>query len=212
LLQSTVEDLRQWDPRRPVEEDLIDDLAFADKELARAKSIVASLLGLARQTQTYEESVDLNLLVRDTLRVLYNQYKHTPLNIVEALDDHLPPLRGNFANLGQVVLNIIQNAIQAVADPDGKIVLSTQYDSERRQVVLRCQDNGPGIAAAIRHDVFKPFFTTKPVGQGTGLGLYICHQIVQKHNGTIALEAAEPRGTVVVVRLPVSATLTTFGG
>lgn len=212
LLQSTVEDLRQWDPRRPVEEDLIDDLAFADKELARAKSIVASLLGLARQTQTYEESVDINRVVRDTLRVLYNQYKHTPLNIVQALDEHLPLLRGNFANLGQVVLNIIQNAIQAVADPDGKIVLTTEYDSERRQAIFRCQDNGPGIAAAIRHDVFKPFFTTKPVGQGTGLGLYICHQIVQKHSGTIALEAAEPRGTVVVVRLPVSATLTTFGG
>jgi two-component system, NtrC family, sensor kinase len=212
LLQSAVEDLRQWEPGQAMEDTIIDDLAFADKELARAKSIVASLLGLARQTQTYEESVDMNLVVRDTLRVLYNQYKHTPLNIVETLDERLPPLRGNFANLGQVALNIIQNAIQAVDETEGKIELSTEYDADRRQVVFRCRDNGPGIAAAIRQDVFKPFFTTKPVGQGTGLGLYICHQIVQKHGGTIALETVEPHGTVVYVRLPVSASLTTFGG
>ncbi|MBI5062000.1 MAG: HAMP domain-containing histidine kinase, partial [Desulfatitalea sp.] len=137
-------------------------------------------------------------------RVLYNQYKHAALNVVEELDDGLPLVRGNFANLGQVVLNIIQNAIQAACEPGGRIVLTTAYDADRCEVVFRCQDNGPGIDATLRQHVFKPFFTTKPVGQGTGLGLYICHQIVQKHNGTIALEPAEPHGAVVTVRLPLT--------
>ncbi len=204
LLQSALEELRRGSPGQPLEPELIDDLQFADKELARARSIVASLLGLTRQTQTYEESVNLNLVVRDTLRVLYNQYKHAALKVVEALDDGLPSLRGNFANLGQVVLNIIQNAIQAAAGAEGRVVLTTAYDPSRREVLFRCQDSGPGIDAAIRQHVFKPFFTTKAVGQGTGLGLYICHQIVQKHNGTIVLSSAEPHGTVVSVRLPLA--------
>jgi two-component system NtrC family sensor kinase len=209
LLQSALEELRRPSPGPPVEPELIDDLLFADRELLRARAIVASLLGLSRQTQTYEESVHLNLVVQDTLRVLHNQCKHAAVKVVEELDADLPPLRGNFANLGQVVLNIIQNAIQAVTEPDGCIVLSTGLDAHRREVVFRCRDNGPGIDPAIRQHVFKPFFTTKPVGQGTGLGLYICHQIVQKHNGTMALEPAEPRGTVAIVRLPLTPKFTT---
>ena len=205
LLQSTVEDLQAWDGTGAPGEDLIDDLQFADKELARAKSIVSSLLGLARQTQTYAEQVDLNTVVHDALRVLYNQYKHTQLDISEDLCPDLPSIGGNFANLGQVALNIIKNAIQAVNAPGGRIVLETRYDAQEGQVVFSCQDNGPGIEAAVRQDVFKPFFTTKPVGQGTGLGLYICHEIVRKHYGTISLEEAEPKGARVIVRLPIQA-------
>ncbi|RJQ68961.1 MAG: hypothetical protein C4519_22375 [Desulfobacteraceae bacterium] len=202
LLQSAVEDLQQWDGGRPVDETLLEDLRFADKELARARAIVASLLGLSRQTQTYEEAVHLNSVVSDTLRVLYNQYKHRSFNIIEQLTDDLPALRGNFANLGQVVLNIVQNAVQAVDVRGGRIILSTRYDAGARQVVFSCHDNGPGIDPVLQRDVFKPFFTTKPVGQGTGLGLYICHQIVEKHQGTIELASTEPHGTIVTVRLP----------
>jgi len=203
LLQSVAEELRRCPPGHPLDLELLDDLQFADKELARARGIVASLLGLSRQTQTYEEAVNLNLVVRDSLRVLHNQYKHAAVGVVEALDAELPALRGNFANLGQVVLNIIQNAIQAAPEQQGRIMLATAYDAARREVLFSCHDNGPGIDSAIRQHVFKPFFTTKPVGQGTGLGLYICHQIVQKHHGTIAMESADPHGTVVIVRLPV---------
>jgi len=203
LLQSIGEELSQWDRDRPLDADLLDDLHFADKELARAKSIVASLLGLSRQTQTYEEAVDMTSVVQDALRVLHNQYKHRQLRIEADLEPQLPKLQGNFANLGQVALNIIKNAIQALADRGGQVCLCTWHDVAGRQVVFQCRDNGSGIEAAIRQDVFKPFFTTKPVGRGTGLGLYICHQIVQRHGGTIALAAAEPHGTEVTVRLPV---------
>jgi signal transduction histidine kinase len=201
LLQSALEDLQLCDADHPVDDVLMDDLRFADKELARAKAIVASLLGLSRQTQTYEEAVDLNLVVRDTLRVLHNQYKYTSLNIIDRLSDDLPALQGNFANLGQVILNVVQNAVQA-AGAGGEIILTTRYDPGLRQVVFSCEDNGPGIEPAERRNVFKPFFTTKPVGQGTGLGLYICHQIVEKHHGTIDLASAEPHGAIVTVKLP----------
>ena len=202
LVQATIEDIERLDSENLLDDDMIDDLKFADKELDRARSIVSSLLGLSRQTQTYSESVDINSVVKDALRVLYNQYKHCELNIVETYTQDLPDIKGNFANLGQVALNIIQNAIQAVMEMNGTIFLSTHYDVKTRQVVFICKDTGPGIPEDIREDVFKPFFTTKTVGNGTGLGLYICHEIIAKHGGTLKLQKHNETGAVFEVRLP----------
>ncbi|MBC8200166.1 MAG: GAF domain-containing protein [Desulfobacteraceae bacterium] len=203
LIQSTIEDLSQWDNSTLLDQDLIDDLRFADKELGRARSIVASLLGLSRQTQTYEEAVNLNLVIQDALRILYNQYKGRDIELIENYDQDLPDIRGNFANLGQVVMNIIKNGIQAVEGKKGLISLSTRFDNDTRQVVFECEDNGPGIPKSHRQDIFKPFFTTKEVGKGTGLGLYICHEIIQKHGGDITVEDSERQGAKFVISLPV---------
>jgi len=203
LVQSVIEDFEQTDEKMLLDPDAVDDLKFADKELDRARSIVSSLLGLSRQTQTYSEAVNLNGVIKDALRILYNQYKHSDLNIVESYAMDLPDIQGNFANLGQVALNIIQNAIQAVLDIKGTIFLSTHFDENKKQAVFTCKDTGPGISAAIRQDIFKPFFTTKSVGKGTGLGLYICHEIVAKHGGTLKLDNAGASGAVFEVRLPI---------
>ena len=204
LVQSVIEDIDQWDTKSPPDEDLIDDLKFVDGELVRARSIVSSLLGLSRQTQTYLESVSINSVVKDALRVMYNQYKHCDFKVVENYSPDLPDIQGNFANLGQVALNIIHNAIQAVMDMKGTVFLSTQFDTHANQVVFSCKDTGPGIPVSIRKDIFKPFFTTKPVGDGTGLGLYICHEIVRKHGGTLKLEDPDGPGALFEVRLPVA--------
>ena len=214
LVQSTIEDLVEWNLSTPPDENLpnenlIDDLVFADKELSRARSIVASLLGLSRQTQEYSEAVNLNLAVKDALRVLHNQYKYSQINIIEEYGPDLPEIQGNFANLGQVFLNLIKNAIQAVGEQNGKIILKTWFESEQKHVMFECCDNGAGIPAAVRKDIFKPFFTTKPVGVGTGLGLYLCHEIIQKHGGTITVENQtgenkNPQGACFIVRLPLN--------
>ncbi len=202
LVQATIEDIGQWDKQTPPDKELIDDLKFADTELGRAKSIVSSLLGLSRQTQTYSEAVNINSVIKDALRVLHNQYKHHDFEIVENYAADLPYIHGNFANLGQVALNIIQNAIQAVIDISGTVFLSTRFDADTGHVVFSCRDSGPGIPEPIRKDIFKPFFTTKAVGRGTGLGLYICHEIIQKHDGAVTLEDASGSGTGFEVRLP----------
>jgi len=186
-----------------LDQDLIDDLRFADKELGRARLIVASLLGLSRQTQTYEEAVNLNLVIQDALRILYNQYKGRDIEIVENYDPDLPDVRGNFANLGQVAMNIIKNGIQAVEGKKGVISLRTRFDNDTKQVVFECEDNGSGISKSHRQDIFKPFFTTKEVGKGTGLGLYVCHEIIQKHGGAITVEDSDGQGARFVIKLPV---------
>ena len=203
LVQSTVEDLGEWDGTSVPSEDLIDDLEFAGKELRKAKEIVASLLGLSRQTQRYTEAVNLNTVLKDALRILKNQYKRRDPNIVEDYADDLPDIQGNFANLGQVAINMIKNAIQAVDETSGTIFLTTRLDTNAQRVEFECRDTGAGIQPAIRSDIFKPFFTTKGVGKGTGLGLYICHEIIERHGGTITLEDTDSGGARFIVRLPI---------
>jgi two-component system NtrC family sensor kinase len=202
LIQSTLEDLVQMADKITLDQELVDDLKFALKELSRAKNIVASLLGLSRQTQTYTEPVDLNMVVTDALRILFNEYKHYDLEISEDYAPDLPDVQGNFANLGQVVLNIIKNAIDAVSKNKGSIFLATRFDKDAYQVVFSCRDTGSGIDPLIQKDIFKPFFTTKAVGKGTGLGLYICHEIVKKHGGVLSLEENDSQGACFVMRLP----------
>lgn len=203
LIQSTLEDFSARNVEPPLNSAILDDLVFAGKELARAKAIVSSLLGLSRQTQTYAEAVDLNDVIKDALQVLRNLYKNQKIEISEQYAEALPPVYGNFAALGQVALNIIQNAIQATAPCSGGIFLKTAVDRNHHQVIFECEDTGPGIPDAIRQDIFKPFFTTKAVGMGTGLGLYICHSIVERHGGTLTLENSHGNGARFVVKLPI---------
>ncbi len=203
LIQSTLEDISSRDVDTPLNSAILDDLDFAGKELARAKAIVSSLLALSRQTQTYTEAIDLNTVVKDALQVLRNLYKNQKIEISEHYAEDLPLVYGNFAGIGQVALNIIQNAIQATAPSFGTIFLRTAVDRNRHQVIFECEDTGPGIPDANRQDIFKPFFTTKAVGKGTGLGLYICHSIVERHGGAITLEKSLMKGARFVVKLPV---------
>ncbi len=183
-------------------EELIDDLRFSLRELNRAKDIVSSLLGVSRQSQEYSEPVQLNDTVRNALRVLHNQYKRTDIDMIEDYGDDLPEIRGNFANLGQVCLNIITNAIQAVGNGPAKIVVRTMHDGSEGIVVFECQDTGQGIPEEVMKDIFKPFFTTKDVGKGTGLGLYISYEIVRRHNGNIFARNNARGGATFRVELP----------
>jgi len=203
LLQTSLEAIEEW---KEVQEakynEIIDDLRFSLKELERAGGIVRSLLGLSRQTRDYIERVNVNLLIEDALRILHNQYKNSEIAIEKDLDVNLPEIEGNFANLGQVIVNIVSNAIQAQPDGRGTVTLATSYVTDEDMVCVECRDTGRGMTDEEVKDAFKPFFTTKKPGEGTGLGLYIAHEIVRKHNGKIAIESEKGRGTAVSVFLP----------
>ena len=202
LVQSVAEDLHRTAACDP-EGDLADDLAFVDRELGRARDIVSSLLGLSRQTQAYTEAVDLNAVVEDTLRLLFNQYKHLKIRIERDLSPDLPRIEGNASNIGQVVLNIVKNAIQAVGEEKGRIRLKTASRPAAGEVELACTDSGPGIDPGMEEDIFKPFFTTKPPGQGTGLGLYLSHEIVRRHGGMLMVSPTADPGACITLRLPI---------
>ncbi|MFH1079292.1 MAG: ATP-binding protein [Pseudomonadota bacterium] len=202
LIQTSVESVRQWDTTEKARSDVEDDLLFSLKELRRAGAIVKSLLGLSRQTQTYVEPVRINAALDDALRVLYNQYKYLKVAVDKEYDDSLPDVRGNFANLGQVFINVIKNAVQALPEGKGSVTLKTRYQKDTDCVIVEISDTGSGISGAHLKDIFKPFYTTKEVGQGTGLGLYISHEIVKRHGGAIHVRSEMDSGTVVTIELP----------
>ena len=201
LVETSVETIAGWEMQADKRDEVLEDLRFSIGELRRSAAIIRSLLDLSRQTQTYVEAVDMNRAVDDALRVLHNQYKNLPVEIVKTYDEALPAVEGNFANLGQVLINIIRNALQALPEGKGRITLTTRRLSADI-VAVECRDTGIGIPAASLKDIFKPFFTTKAVGRGTGLGLYLSHEIIRRHGGQIRVESAEGKGTVVTVELP----------
>jgi len=202
LIQTAIETMKENEPAGQDRDEILSDLEFSLSELKRAADIVKSLLGLSRQTQTYVESVNLNQVLDDALRVLHNQFKHTATRIIKQYDTDLPDIEGNFANLGQVFINIIKNAYQALPPEGGDIILTTAYRPESNTVIIECRDTGKGIPEGQIEHIFKPFFTTKAVGQGTGLGLYICHEIIRRHEGSITATSKPGEGTIVSIELP----------
>lgn len=200
LVETSIETIAGWEMEAGKREEVLDDLRFSIGELRRSASIIRSLLDLSRQTQTYVEEVDMNRALDDALRVLHNQYKNLPVEIVKAYDDTLQPVEGNFANLGQVLINIIRNALQALPEGKGCITLTTRQQASDT-VMIECRDTGIGIPAASLKEIFNPFFTTKTVGQGTGLGLYLSHEIIRRHGGRIHVTSEQGRGTAVTVEL-----------
>jgi len=203
LVQISIETVGQWkDVKDRDRDELIEDLQFSLRELDRAANIVKSLLGLSRQTQTYVEQVNINILIDDALRVLHSRYKNSEITIEKNLGEDLPEIEGNFANLGQVFINIIGNAIQAIPDGEGKVTLVTWYEKDKDIIRIECHDTGRGMSPEEVRDAFKPFFTTKKPGEGTGLGLYISHEIIKRHSGRVNIQSKKGRGTVLSVELP----------
>lgn len=202
LIQTDLELIQEQAEIREIDKSLLEDLTYARKELNKTKSIVKSILDLSRQTQTYQEEVNMNAVIDDALQVLYNQYKSLDVEIEKKYDPGLPPIMGNFSNLGQVLINIIKNAVQALPDGRGKITLSTSYRQKPKNVVVECRDTGIGIPPEMMKDIYKPFFTSKEVGKGTGLGLYVSHEIIKKHKGEIRIDSREGAGTTVTILLP----------
>ena len=144
----------------------------------------------------------MNNVIDDALRVLSNRYKSLDVTIVRHYDEMLPHIEGNFANLGQVCINIIKNSLQALPVKGGIIELTTHFMEKNNSVHIECRDNGAGIEDRYQSKIFEPFFTTKGVGEGTGLGLYISHEIVKRHGGAITAGSERGQGTVVTITLP----------
>ena len=123
--------------------------------------------------------------------------------LVKELGAGLPRISANKTQLQQIIINLANNAIDAMPE-GGTLAISTAVSARHPGFVeLRIRDTGSGIAKDLQKKIFDPFFTTKEVGKGTGLGLSLVHEIVHKHGGTIELESEEGKGTQFTVFLPV---------
>jgi signal transduction histidine kinase/DNA-binding response OmpR family regulator len=172
----------------------------------RAHEVVRRLLTMARQQPTAGvlEPLDVNETIQNTLTLVRSHIQHGNIAVSILLEDHLPRVSGPQGQLEDVWLNLLLNARDAVTHRvEPEIGISTHHDREADQVEVVVWDNGSGIEEELQGRVFEPFFTTKPAGEGTGLGLHICQQIVEKCNGTIRLQSTYNKGTRFTVRLPV---------
>lgn len=179
--------------------DVEDLLAETADGLKRVKKIVNDLRTFAREDRGELAMVRLEEIIDRSLTIASNEVKYKAEVIKEYADD-LPQVRCSEQRLGQVFINLIVNAAQAM-DERGTITLRT-YQKEN-YVCVEIADNGHGIAPENLRKIFDPFFTTKPVGQGTGLGLSVCHEIIKNHQGEILVRSEVDKGTTFIIRLPI---------
>jgi signal transduction histidine kinase len=169
------------------------------QQAKRIRSLVSSLLSFAKQAPTAKSALDVNVLVSTALRRCQSQLLSAKVQIATDLADSLPRVHGDSNQLLQVFAHIIGNAANAMADRNGG-VLTLVTRADRAYVGIEFSDSGPGIKEPAK--VFDPFYTTRPVGQGTGLGLSMCYGIVQEHAGKIYCRNRQEGGATFIVELP----------
>src|ERR1041385_7037847 len=172
------------------------------REAQRMKRIIENLLRFARQNNLEKKSANLELLLQDVLALREYHLRNHDVEVQLEIEPDLPPVALDEDQFKQILLNLLNNSIDALEGVDEK---SIRIEAVRRdtRVVLRFDDSGPGFSDVNR--VFDPFYTTKPVGKGTGLGLSICYGIVKEHGGEIYAANLEPKGARIILELPLHA-------
>jgi signal transduction histidine kinase len=174
-------------------------------QVRRTRVLVASLLSFAKQAPGRKAPLDLTALVQTTAKLCQPQLRARGIELHTEFAPDLPPVFGDSNQLLQVCLHIINNSVDALEErTNGKLGLFTRR--EGNQVVLEVRDNGPGAVEPER--VFDPFYTTRPVGKGSGLGLSACYGIVQDHNGRIVCQNRPEGGASFRIELPLSSLAT----
>lgn len=168
----------------------------------RCKDITHKLLSFARRTDPRTSPVDLYDLLTEIISLSVQKARLGNIRIDKEFDEGLPKVTASPTELQQVVLNLLNNAIDATHVDHGHIVVRAHAEAD--SVVIDVQDNGDGIPPANLARIFEPFYTTKPVGKGTGLGLAICFGVVNKMGGEITVESELNVGTTFHVRIPVT--------
>ncbi|HTY25752.1 MAG TPA: ATP-binding protein [Desulfomonilaceae bacterium] len=189
---------------------LLEELDEGDKEYQRgvlrkvveqvdkARSIVLNLLEFSRNKEFFKQSVNLKEIIDSTIRLLHGQIPSTVLVTAEIPEDLA--IFADKQRIQQAFMNLITNAVQAVQG-EGEVRIRAEI-SRHGMVTMIVRDTGVGIPEENLSKIFDPFFTTKDVGQGTGLGLFITHDIIVRHGGTIKAKSSPGTGTSFVIRLP----------
>jgi signal transduction histidine kinase len=199
--------------------ELIEDIKANSEKIThhgkRADSIVKGMLQHSRKSSGQKELTDINALCDEYLRLSYHglraKDKSFNAEFDTQLDNTLPPISVVPQDIGRVILNLINNAFYAVNERQKKekdseykprVTLITKKQAD--QVVIEVADNGTGMPAQVKEKIFQPFFTTKPTGEGTGLGLSLSYDIVTKgHGGELRVETKEGMGTEFIIQLPI---------
>jgi two-component system NtrC family sensor kinase len=185
--------------------EIIDSIVKIESHVARARGITRRMLGFGRRMNPGRMEVLLNSLVDQAAEMFSTEAGMRNIEIVREFDPRLPVILSDPAQLEQVFINIMDNAVDAVGR-DGEVTVRTQAVADGARISFR--DSGPGMDEEIRRHIFDPFFTTKKVGEGTGLGLAICYSILEKLGGRIEVDSSPGQGAVFTITLPPEAPVT----
>src|SRR3989339_335153 len=199
-------------------------LKSIEREAVRCKNLINDLLVFSRKEKSKVELVNINIVIDGTISLIEAQAKLKKVEIIKKYSEGLPMIMVNSNQIQQVIVNLCNNAMDAMPK-GGEIKISSNIEIDNRYInyiIIRISDTGEGIPNEIKSKIFEPYFTTKEVGKGTGLGLSLSYEIIQKHNGTIEVEspafasATTPladnkategkeigKGTTFIIKLPV---------
>ncbi len=194
--------LSEEDPVRMAHHNEIEEAANKiEQHVDRAKGITHRMLGFGRRMEPMQENVPLNVLTEQTVKFLESEALHRSITIHKDFDAELPAITTDTAQVQQVILNVLDNAIDAVGQ-GGAITVRTGATESGHEVFVAVTDTGGGISPDVLEHIFDPFYTTKKAGEGTGLGLAICYSIMEKLGGRIVAESTPGNGATFTVLLP----------
>jgi two-component system NtrC family sensor kinase len=202
--------VRKWTDRQEMPRDdggrarrqeIGDSLDLIASESRRCGDLVKNLLTFSRTTPINLQPANLNQVVDRSLRLVQHQLDLAGIQVQPQLDPDLPPVVCDAAQIEQVILALVMNALDAMPQ-GGNLWIVTSFSHEPDHVRIVVRDDGSGIPPEILPRIFEPFLTTKETGRGVGLGLAISHSILERHHGSIAVESDVGRGTTFTVTLP----------
>ena len=171
-----------------------------EEHVERARKVVHNMLEYARRMEPRLEDVDVNETLKQTISLLDHYARINNIEILAKFAPDLPIVASDQAQLQQVFFNLISNAIDAIGKEGSIEIKSIRFGGE---IAISIADNGPGIPEENQRKVFDPFFTTKDTGKGTGLGLWVTYNIIEKMNGTITLRSELGKGSTFIVKIPI---------
>ena len=192
-IQMMIEEMPEEDSRRQI-------LKKVEAQTFRASKIISNLLNFARVSDSEFSKLNLNSVMTDTVSLLDHPLKKAGVEVKLDLDPSLPPTLGSDGKLQQVFMNLVLNARDSM--PQGGRVRVRTY-ARNSSIVVEVEDEGQGISSQDIKRVYDPFFTSKEVGEGVGLGLSVSYGIVQEHSGQISVDSRPGKGTTFRVELPV---------
>jgi two-component system NtrC family sensor kinase len=172
------------------------------RQVERCSSITAKMLQFGRKNESQPMLSNIGPAIHEVARLLHRQAAVRNVDLQVSVAPDLPPVFADLIELEQVLVNLINNSMHAMKD-GGQISIAAKRSAD--EVTLSVRDEGAGIPIDDLDRIFQPFFTTKPVGEGTGLGLSVCYGIVRSWGGVITADSAVGRGTTMTIRLPIPA-------
>lgn len=184
-----------------IEEDLPELMSDTEEGLTRVRNIVMNLRSFTRTQSTDRCTANLVEGIKNTLKLLHNELNSSvKLNLnLQAI----PEISCNLNELNQVFLNLIINAKQATENQE-RPTITVSTSTTESEVIIKITDNGCGMSQEVQKEIFVPFFTTKSIGKGTGMGLAISYGIIKDHNGEISAYSIEGQGTTFTIKLPIN--------